>query len=135
MVYIFTGFRQTNAVRQFAFDCVAADGTRYTSDRRRGSRPREKALYSAPGSPSALPASAGDFRGQGSYGDLDVYGSRYARRGDCDSSCESGEKTCSEAVCFEPPGTGMAVAGSTGLHRSGYAHALMRHINRLRRSR
>jgi len=28
MSYIFTGFRQTNAVRQFAFDRVSADGTR-----------------------------------------------------------------------------------------------------------
>jgi hypothetical protein len=77
---------------------------------------RKKALYSAPGSSASLPASAGDFGGQGSYGDLDVYGSRYARRGDCDSSCESGEETCAETVCFEPPGTSMAVAGSTGFN-------------------
>jgi hypothetical protein len=28
MVYIFTGFRQVNAVRQFAFDCVADDRSR-----------------------------------------------------------------------------------------------------------
>src|SRR4051812_26082674 len=27
MTYIFTGFRQVNAIRQFAFDCVAADRT------------------------------------------------------------------------------------------------------------
>ena len=28
MVYIFTGFRQANAIRQFAFDCIADDKTR-----------------------------------------------------------------------------------------------------------
>jgi hypothetical protein len=28
MVYIFTGFRQMNAIRQFDFDCVAEDRTR-----------------------------------------------------------------------------------------------------------
>ena len=28
MVYIFTGFRQLNSVRQFAFDCVAEDRSR-----------------------------------------------------------------------------------------------------------
>lgn len=27
MVYIFTGFQQANAIRQFAFDCVADDKT------------------------------------------------------------------------------------------------------------
>lgn len=30
MNFVFTGFRQANAVRQFAFDCVADDKTRTT---------------------------------------------------------------------------------------------------------